>query len=109
MTETLHANIFFFITALAVILITAGILWLLFYVIPIARDIRALTSKIRRVGDRLEDDVESLRHDLHAFRLSAKEEGVKGKVIIDLALAALARKFRPKQPRKKPEHTESVE
>ncbi len=109
MTETLHANIFFFITGLAVILITAGMLWLLYYIIPIARDIRMLVAKVRRVGDRLEDDVESLRHDLHAFRLSVKEEGMKGKVIIDLALAALARKFRPKASRKKPENTESVE
>ncbi len=45
MSEVVHADIFFFISSLAVICITIGVLVLLYYVIPIVRDARAIVAK----------------------------------------------------------------
>ncbi len=87
MTEVVHADIFFFITSLAVMLVTAGMLVLLYYLIPVARDIRDIVAKIRRAG-------ESVEKDFDALRVNVREEGAKSKALVDLALGFIARKLR---------------
>ncbi len=109
MTETLHANIFFLITSLAVITVTVGVVWLFYHLIPIVRDVRAIVAKLRRAGDDLEKDFQSVRNDFYALRGNLKEEGTKSKVIVDLALGALHRRFTPKRTKKKQDTTEGVE
>ncbi len=106
MTETLHANIFFLVTSLSVIIVTAGLVWLLWHLIPVARDVRAIVAKLRRAGDDLERDFQAVRNDFHVLRSTVKEEGTKGKLLVDMALGFLQRKFTPKRPRKKSEPTE---
>lgn len=101
MTETLHANIFFLITSFAVITVTIGVVWLLYHLIPIARDIRAIVGKVRKAGDDLEQDFQSLRS-------VAKEEGTKGRVIIDLVLSAIQKKLTKKRTSKKSETTDEI-
>ena len=101
MTETLHANIFFLITSFAVITVTIGVVWLLYHLIRVARDIRAIVGKVRRAGDDLEKDFQSLRS-------VAKEEGTKGRVIIDLVLSALQRRFTKKRSTKKSDTADQI-
>ncbi len=79
MNEVVHADIFFFITSVAVILLTLGLLVLLFYLIPAARDLRVLAAKVRKAGDEVEKDFEDLRANLRA-------EGSKGKMLVDIVL-----------------------
>ena len=109
MTETLHANIFFLITSLSVIIVTVGVVWLLWHLIPIARDIQIIVRKLRQAGDDLERDFQAVRGDFHTLRSAVKEEGTKGKVLVDLALGFLQKKFTPKRAKKKTEPTEGVE
>jgi hypothetical protein len=99
MSEIVHADIFFFITSLCVVLVTAGILIFFYYLIPIARDIRAIVAKARKAGDEIEQDFEALRATI-------REEGGKGKAIIDLALGFVLNKLRS-SPRRRARKQES--
>jgi len=109
MTETLQANIFFLITSFAVIIVTAGVVWLLYHVIPIAKDVRAIVAKLRRAGDDLESDFQAVRTDFHALRSTVKEEGTKGKAMVDLVLGFLQKKLTPRRTKKKTSSEEGVE
>ncbi len=96
MDELLKANIFFFITSLAVLFVTGGVLILFYYLIPIVRDIRDIVRKIRNAGEAVEKDFETLRVNL-------KEEGSKGKAILDAGLAFVARKMGVRRKKKEGE------
>ncbi len=88
MAELMHADIFFFITSLAVIVISLLLSVFLYYAIHIARDIRAVTVKIRHASGELEQDFESVR-------ASVKREGVRIKSFFTfLADTVLRRKKR---------------
>ncbi|HVU80275.1 MAG TPA: hypothetical protein VHD37_02840, partial [Candidatus Paceibacterota bacterium] len=63
----------------AVIVLSGGLLVLLFYLIPAARDLRAVAAKVRKAGDEVEKDFEDLRANLRA-------EGNKGKMLVDVVL-----------------------
>jgi hypothetical protein len=88
MQELVHADIFFFISSVCVICITIGILVLLYYLIPIVRDARAVAAKLRKAGDEVEKDFEALRSSL-------REEGNKSKTILNLALGFAMRMLQP--------------
>lgn len=94
MDEIVHADIFFFITSIAVVIIGAGMAVLLALAILIMRDIRAVVQKVRRASDELEQDFEDLRTNV-------KNEGVRVRTIFDLALGFVARQI-PKSRTKKP-------
>jgi uncharacterized membrane protein len=61
MTEVLHANIFFFITAIAVVVFTLLLCVLLFHVIKI-------TQSVRRIVDRIEEGSEVIAEDMVQLR-----------------------------------------
>jgi hypothetical protein len=88
MSEVVHADIFFFITSAAVILITIGILIALYYIVQIVRDVREIVARVRKASVEAERDFEALRATLH-------EEGVKSRALIDLVLGYFARLLRP--------------
>lgn len=93
MSEVLITNIFFTITAIAVIIITAGVIAVLWFVVPIVRDLRDVVRKVRTAGEKVERDFESLR-------LNLKEEGNKSKAILDAGLGFIARKVGRRQKSK---------
>ena len=70
METIIHADIFFFVTTVAVILISLVFIIILAYVIVILRDIRALSRIIRREGSEIAEDVavlrQELRHDIRS-------------------------------------------
>lgn len=71
MSEVLHANVFFFITGIAVIIISAVLCVLLYHLI------RALRS-IRRILSRIEHGTEVVAEDLQGIRAQFKRGGLIG-------------------------------
>jgi hypothetical protein len=86
MTEIIHADIFFFITAIAVVVVSIGLLIALYYVIDILRDVRVVMKKVRKASDELEQDFEDLRANI-------KKEGVVVRTIFELAVRFITRQI----------------
>ena len=86
MNSLLQANIFFFITSVSVVLLTLGLLVIVYYLVGIVRDLRAIVAKVRKAGEGIEQDFEALR-------MNVREEGTKGKVIVDLVLGFVTQKL----------------
>lgn len=68
MQEFIKADIFFFVTTAAVILVTAGVVIALYYAIRILRN-------VRNVSERVEAGSEALQEDLSELRLKVKGSG----------------------------------
>ncbi|MES2135197.1 MAG: hypothetical protein V4449_03095 [Patescibacteria group bacterium] len=83
MDTLVHADIFFFITAIAVLLGTGTFLVASWYVIQILRDVREISTKAKNAAGKLEIDFETLRADM-------KRKGDKVGVIADTFLAFIA-------------------
>jgi hypothetical protein len=84
MQTLLQANIFFFITSLAVIFITIGIIVLFFKIGKLVSSLKKLTDKLQSMTDYATDEAESLVEDIKEsfiFRLffpkSKKSKAVK--------------------------------
>lgn len=77
MSEVLHANIFFFITGIAVIVFTALLCVVLFHII------RVLKS-IRRIMDRIEEGTEIIAEDMQNVRAYFTEDGLVRRLIASL-------------------------
>ena len=61
MDEVLHANIFFFITSVAVTMFTLLVCVALYYVIKILASIRRIVDRIDEGSEMIAEDVEQLR------------------------------------------------
>ncbi|OHA62951.1 MAG: hypothetical protein A2748_00530 [Candidatus Wildermuthbacteria bacterium RIFCSPHIGHO2_01_FULL_45_20] len=70
MDTLVKADIFFFITSIAAVLITLVCCVALFYVVQILRDLRYIVRKFREESDQIINDIEDLRSYV-------KEEGKK--------------------------------
>ena len=76
MDTLVHADVFFFITAIAVVIIgfvlaVAGV-----YIILILRDVRYISGRVREESDRLTEDI-------HDMRTVLRTEGFHLKTLID--------------------------
>lgn len=65
-----NADTFFYITSIAVILVTILVIMLLAYAIKIAQMVSAITKTIQRESERVTEDIAE-------FRERVREEGVK--------------------------------
>ena len=72
MTELVHADIFFIVTTVAVVLLTVFWAVFLYYVIGIVRDIRAIVSEVRSASDTVASSVERVWH-----KVSGRGRGTK--------------------------------
>lgn len=61
MTEVLHANIFFAITSVAVVVFTLLLCFAVYQVIKILKSIRRIVDRIEEGSEMIADDVENLR------------------------------------------------
>lgn len=77
MSEVLHADIFFFITGIAVIVCSAILCVVLFHAIKV------LTA-LRRIIDRIEAGTEIIAEDMHNLRTFFTEEGFVHRLITTL-------------------------
>ena len=81
----IHADIFFLISTIALIVITIGISAALFYGIKILRNVRDITDRAREESYEVLADIQSLRRGL-------RDEGVKWKHVAGLARGFFVRK-----------------
>jgi 5-bromo-4-chloroindolyl phosphate hydrolysis protein len=100
MNEILHANIFFFITGIAVIILSAILCVLLFHAIKVLQS-------MRRIMDRIEEGTEVIAEDLGNVRAYFSGEGLIRKIIAKFMGSPATRDERgektKKQDRKKTE------
>lgn len=68
MDEVLHANIFFFITGIAVIIFSSLLCVALFHVIKVLKS-------LRRIVDRIEEGTEVIAEDMQNIRAYFTEDG----------------------------------
>lgn len=64
MSDILHANIFFFITAVSVVLVTIMVIVALYYVIRILRAVRDVAERVREGSEVIAQDAANLRDGL---------------------------------------------
>lgn len=105
MNDILHANIFFFITSVAVVALAIALLIVLYYVIAILREVRAITASVRKASDNLEQDVER-------FRQEVKKGGARlvniANTFVSFAMGRLSKPpARRTSARKRPENGQS--
>lgn len=81
----IHADIFFFISTIAVVLVSIGAIVALFYVIRILRDVREVSDKVKEESGEIMGDLKKLRANL-------RDEGVKWKHVVGLARTFFVRK-----------------
>ncbi len=72
MEGMLKSDIFFFVTTIAVVVISIGLLIAVFYLIKILKDIRHISDKVKEESDEIIKDVKSLREGV-------KKEGLRFK------------------------------
>jgi uncharacterized protein YoxC len=73
----IHADIFFFISTIALVLISIGIVVVLVYVIKILRNVGEVTDKIKVESGEIVEDLKKLRANL-------RDEGMKWRHVADL-------------------------
>ena len=99
----IHADIFFFISTIALVLIAAGIVWALVYVIRILKNVSDISDKAKAEWTGIVEDAQKLRGVL-------REEGMKWRHVIGLVRAFFTRESATaakKQKAKKAEFNES--
>lgn len=69
MSEVLHANIFFFITSIAVVLFTILMCVLVYHLIKIVKSIRRIVDRVEAGSEVIAEDLENLRESLNPARL----------------------------------------
>ncbi|MBX4209329.1 hypothetical protein KW799_01350 [Candidatus Parcubacteria bacterium] len=85
----IHADIFFFISSIALVLVTIGIVIAFIYAIGILKNVRDITEKGKAEWSEIVADSKKLRSAI-------RDEGVKWKHVVDLA-----RNFFVRDPGKK--------
>ena len=84
MAELVHADVFFFITTIAVIVVSLEFALVLLYVLIILNDVRVVSKKVRMASDELERDFEILR-------ASVTSQSVRVKTIIRVLMDFIGR------------------
>lgn len=74
MQSLIHADIFFFISTIALVVLSIGVLIVIIYLIRILHNVREVSDKVREEGDEFVKDART-------FRLALREEGFKWKVV----------------------------
>ena len=61
METLIHADIFFFVTTIAVLMVTAVFVVVMIYAVRILRDVQHIIRRIREESDFIMEDIEELR------------------------------------------------
>ncbi len=81
----IHADIFFFISTIALVLISIAVIVASVYVIKILRNVKEMTDKMNAESSEIISDLKKLRANL-------RDEGVKWKHVADLTRNFFVRK-----------------
>ena len=92
MDTLIHADIFFFITAIAVVVLSIGGAVVIFYLVRILRRIDEISEKVQGETDEIVRDVKD-------FRATLRSEGIKVKTVFDIFLNFVkkAKNVKPKK------------
>jgi uncharacterized protein YoxC len=73
MDTLIHADIFFFISTIALVFISLALIIALMYLIKILRNVSEVSEKVKEESMEIIDDVKHLRHDIkhEGFRLGS--------------------------------------
>jgi hypothetical protein len=93
MDTLIKADIFFFITTIAIALLSVLAVVLLIYSIRIVRDVKYVSAKMK-------EETELIAMDIDAARAKIKEEGYKAASIADYFLSFFPRKKRKSHEKK---------
>jgi F0F1-type ATP synthase membrane subunit a len=86
MESLIHADIFFFVTTILVVVLTGALIVVSVYVVRILRDMKDISQKVKNESEKIVGDIDNLRDKI-------KEEGV--------GLRSLGKFFSFFTPRKK--------
>ena len=106
MNDILHANIFFFITSIAVVVVTIPLFIVLWYLIGVMREVRQIVRKVHRASNELEKDLEHLRRE---FRAGSSKLASVLNAFVGYALGRLAKSPRPRRRPLSEDETDSDE
>ncbi len=67
MQTLIHADIFFFISSIATVIISIGLIIALIFVILILNNLRQLSETVKNEADHLAEDMDDLREKAHSF------------------------------------------
>lgn len=87
MENIIHADIFFFIASIAVIVFTICLIIIMFYVARILNDMKHISKTMSQEGDKLLNDIDNMREKV-------KEEGTKVMTIADFFLNLFVRRHK---------------
>lgn len=85
MESIIKADIFFFITSMAIVIFTIGMIIAMVYIIRILNDMKRISKTILKESDKFAGDMDSLRETI-------KSEGAKAKTIANFFLKLFARR-----------------
>lgn len=98
MEELAKADIFFFITSVSVLLVTVGVLAVLYYVYRTVKNLKDLSERLKTGGEEfmneLADDTSAIRHGLRKY-------GSKAAKILIFALGEYIKKKTASRKQKK--------
>lgn len=83
MESIIKADIFFFITGIAIVVFTIGMIIAMVYIICILNDMKRISKTILKESDKFAGDIDSLRETI-------KSEGAKAKTIANFFLKLFA-------------------
>lgn len=103
MQTLVHADIFFFISTICLVVLTLIVGAALVFAVAIMRDVRKISARMAKASEDIEKDIELLRSAVRA-------EGTKVKGIADLILGFIIRKLTPKVAKRKkvPDESEDL-
>jgi biopolymer transport protein ExbB/TolQ len=64
MEDLIHADVFFFVTTIFIVVVTAAIFVASIYVISILKDLKVISQKARIEGEEIIEDVKNLRENV---------------------------------------------
>lgn len=82
-----HADVFFFISTIALVIISIGVSISFFYIIKILRNVRDITDRAKIESEEIISDVQKLRRAI-------RDEGVKWRAVSDLIRGFFGRKVK---------------
>ncbi len=93
MDTLIHADIFFFVTTIAVVIVAAIFIVVLIYLIKVLMDLKKITEQVR-------DEAILVREDLSDLRSNIKREGFKLHSLVDFVAGIFKRKKAPRSKKK---------
>src|ERR1700733_3734325 len=94
MQTLVHADIFFFISSIALVVLSILVAVGLYYTLGILRDVREISRRVNKASVDLEKDLDALRN-------TVKAEGNKVRGIADFVIGFVGRSLAPKAVRRK--------